>query len=63
MIFLQLKVVIAGQSGDSPVKCTRGVQIKPEMSLDKAMDLAESKPWDVIILPGMLLICDVWRVV
>ncbi|XP_055356056.1 Parkinson disease protein 7 homolog [Paramacrobiotus metropolitanus] len=46
------KVTIAGFSGESAVKCSRGVQIKPEMSLDKAMDLAETKPYDVVVLPG-----------
>ncbi|OQV19659.1 putative Protein deglycase DJ-1 [Hypsibius exemplaris] len=47
-----IKVVIAGFSGDSAVKCCQNVQIKPEMSLDQAADQHEKDPFDIIILPG-----------
>jgi len=47
-----IKVVIAGFSGDAAVKCCQNVQIKPEMSLDKAADNHEKTPFDIIILPG-----------
>jgi len=47
-----VKVVIAGFSGDAAVRCCQNVQIKPEMSLDKAADIHEKTPFDVVILPG-----------
>ena len=34
------------------MKCCQGIHIKPDMTFDKAADIHEQMPYDVIILPG-----------
>ncbi|KAG8240312.1 hypothetical protein J437_LFUL000787 [Ladona fulva] len=44
----EVKVDVAGLAGISAVKCSRGVVITPDISLDDAA----SKKYDVVVLPG-----------
>ncbi|CAG0895955.1 unnamed protein product [Darwinula stevensoni] len=46
-----VSVTIAGLSGKEPVKCSRDVNIVPDMSFEDAI---EKGPYDVIVLPGGL---------
>ena len=45
----KLQVVLAGLDSSSPVSCSRGVVIVPDMSLEEAM---QQGPYDVVVLPG-----------
>jgi len=44
-------VTVAGVDGDATVKCSRGVFIKPDLSLKDAL---KSAPYDAVIMPGGL---------
>jgi putative intracellular protease/amidase len=48
---LQINVTVAGLAGMEPVKCSRGVVVCPDTSLQ---DAANKVPFDVIVLPGGL---------
>ncbi|CAH0390576.1 unnamed protein product [Bemisia tabaci] len=44
-----IKVCVAGLKGTDPVKCSRDVYIKPDLSFDEAL---KNGPYDVVVLPG-----------
>ncbi|CAH1772443.1 unnamed protein product [Owenia fusiformis] len=46
----EINVTLAGLSGVDPVKCSRGVVIVPDTSLEKA--LAGGTTYNVVVLPG-----------
>lgn len=46
-----ITVTVAGLNGSDPVKCSRDVVIKPDMSL---ADAASKAPYDAIVIPGGL---------
>lgn len=48
----ELEVVLAGVDGDGPVRCSRGVRIVPDVSLDSVAAAAERGEFDAIVLPG-----------
>jgi len=47
----KISVTLAGLESASPVKCSRDVQIVPDMSLEEA---STKGPYDVVVLPGGL---------
>ena len=48
----ELHVVVAGVEGPGPVKCTRGVQIVPDVSLEALLPEFERGAFDAVVLPG-----------
>lgn len=46
---LQISVTVAGVGGIEPKKCSRGVNIVPDVDITSAIKAA---PYDVVVLPG-----------
>lgn len=51
IFFFQITVTVAGLENSGPVKCSRGVVLHPEVSLQDAL---AKGPYDAIVLPGGL---------
>jgi protein DJ-1 len=47
-----LQVVLAGVDGAGPVKCSRGIQIVPDVTLELIVPAVERGEFDAIVLPG-----------
>lgn len=48
----QIKVTVAGLTGEDVVKCSREVLIKPDTSLEKAWGSDGTSHFDAVVLPG-----------
>lgn len=50
----ELHVVLAGVDGADAVKCSRGVQIVPDVTLESQVAAVKSGDFDAIVMPGGL---------
>lgn len=48
----EVEVVLAGLEGNGPVRCSRGVQLVPDASLDEQLPALERGEFEAVILPG-----------